>query len=384
MAASSQTPTVGDIVRLMEGWAPAWTAESWDRVGLLVGDPARPVHRAWVTLELDQDLLTQAQTQGVEMILMHHPPLFSPLTHLRTDQPATARLIQAASQGPALFAAHTNLDSAPGGVNDALAIRLGLSHTTPLVPAGQEGLAKLVTFVPPEHLEAVTQALFAAGAGRIGDYRDCAFHAPGTGRFRAPDHGRPFAGRAGQANQVPEQRLETIVPRNLAPKVIQALMAAHPYQEPAWDLYPLNQAPAGFGLGRVGRLRRPCSLTELAARAARELGAAVAMCAGAQPQRVERVAVVGGSGGDLLEAAARAGAQALITGEARHHAAQQAADLGLGLITLGHYQTEAVIIEPWAHKLDQMLKAAGFACQVIPQTGADPWTPVAASGGGLP
>jgi len=361
-------------MQAMEQWAPAWTAEEWDRVGLLLGDPAVEAGLIWVALELNGGLLDQALKAGVSLLLTHHPPLFKPLQDLRLDNPATARLLKAASGGLALFAAHTNLDSAPDGVNDALARRLGLIDTKPLVAATEQGLAKLAVFVPPDHLPAVADALFAAGAGRIGAYRDCAFHAPGTGSFLAPLDGKPYAGQPGQKESVSEERLETLLPLAAAGRVLQALKNAHPYEEPAFDLYPLKQSPAGFGLGRVGRLPKPRNGEEFIAAAAKELGAPAAQVTGPLPKKVERVAVVGGSGGDLLPQAAAAGAQVLITGEVHYHAWEQAGDLGLCVAALGHYQTEAVIIEPWARRLSEMLEKAGLFCEIAPWTaGADPW-----------
>ncbi len=368
------TARISDVAQAMEQWAPAWTAEEWDRVGLLAGDPSAEAGLIWVALELNDDLLDQALAAGVSLLLTHHPPLFKPLEDLRLDQPDTARLLRAVSGGLALFAAHTNLDAAPGGVNDALAERLGLVETRPLMPATDQGLAKLVVFVPPDQLEKVAGALFEAGAGRIGGYRECAFHEPGTGSFLAPADGNPSLGKPGQKKAVQEERLETIVPMSSIGRVVTALKNAHSYEEPAYDIYPLRQSPAGFGLGRVGRLAQPQNGEQFIAMAAKELGAAAAEVTGPIPEKVEWVAVVGGSGGDFIPQAAAAGAQVLITGEARYHAWEQANNLGLCLITLGHYQTEAVIIEPWARRLEQMLKAAGLFCEIAPWTaGASPW-----------
>ncbi len=367
-------PTVADLTSLMEDWAPAWTAESWDRVGLVTGDPGAAVARAWVALDLTPELLREALAAGVDMLLLHHPPLFKPLTDLCSHRPATARLVQAAAQGLAIFAAHTNLDAAPGGVNDALAQRLGLGQTRPLMPLAEGGLVKLVTFLPPDHYEEVSAALFAAGAGRIGIYRDCAFVASGTGTFLAPPEANPYLGRAGQPEKVSELRLETLVPQARVAQALAALRLAHPYEEPAVDVYPLRQAPAGHGLGRVGSLATPRPAEEFAAWAAVELGARAPLLAGACPLRLTRVAVVGGSGGDLLQEAARAGAEILVTGEARYHAAQEAEDLGLGLLTLGHFQTEAVIVQPWARRLTDELARRNLDCQVEAyQAGQDPW-----------
>lgn len=371
---TSRHPTVAELMALMEAWAPAWTAESWDRVGLVTGDPQAAVAKAWVALELDDGLLAAALAGGVDMLLLHHPPLFKPLTDLRSDRPATARLIRAAAAGLAVFAAHTNLDAAPGGVNDALAARLGLTATAPLAPLRQDGLAKLVTFVPPDHYDEVASALFAVGAGRIGLYRDCAFVASGTGTFLAPPDANPYLGRAGQRERVSELRLETLIPLAQAGRALKALQAAHPYEEPAVDVYPLRQAPAGWGLGRVGRLDEPRPAAGFAAWAARELGATAPLLAGPLPPRLERVAVLGGSGGDLLGAAAAAGAQMLVTGEARYHAAQEAADLGLALLTLGHFQTEAVVVRPWVQRLARDLAQGGLDCRVEAYAdGDDPW-----------
>lgn len=377
MSDAKPTARVSDLIQIMEDWAPAWTAQDWDRVGLLVGEPGAPATKVWTALELGPSLLDQALAQGVQMLLLHHPPLFSPLARLRTDDPATARLLRAAQAGLALFAAHTNLDAAPGGVNDALAARLGLVETRPLAPAGAGGQVKLVVFTPAEALEPVSRALFEAGGGRIGGYRDCSFTSPGLGGYLAPPDGKPYLGSPGQAEQVEEQRLEVILPQARLAPALAALRIAHPYEEPAVDIYPLAQPPAGLGLGRVGRLAAPQDGQEFAQRAAKALGAGWAHLAGPLPPRLERVAVVAGSGGDLLAQAAQAGAQVLVTGEARHHAAQEAADLGLGLICLGHYQTEAVIVEPWARRLAHETAARGLSCTVTPWTvGDDPWRPV--------
>lgn len=376
MTISAKAPRVKDIAAAMEGWAPSWTAESWDRVGLVAGDPGATVERAMVALELSEAALQAAKSSGASMLLTHHPPLFKPLADLRSDRPHTARLLQAAAGGLALFAAHTNLDAAPGGVNDALAERLGLTKLSVLAPGPAEGLCKLVTFAPAAELPAIAAALNAAGAGRVGAYRGCTFETAGTGSFITPEQGRPFIGLPGQSQRVEEVRLETWVPRAGAETVVRALLASHPYEEPAFDLYPLTQAPAGFGLGRLGRLTPPQPGAAFAAAAAAELDSPAAVVAGPLPDRLERVAVVGGSGGELLAAAAAAGAQMLVTGEARHHAAQEAEDLGLALLCLGHYATEEVIVRPWAERLGRMLADEGFICDVKPWTGSGPWRAV--------
>ena len=342
----------------------------------MAGDPGWEVDRAVVALELTPELLDKAVSSGAQMILTHHPPLFKPLGNLRLDNPATARLIKALNSGIALFAAHTNLDAAPLGVNDALSDRLGLVDTKILEPAAPESQLKLTVFVPPSHHDQVAQALFAAGAGRIGEYSHCSFAAAGQGGYLTPAGGKPFAGEPGQRHTEQELRLETVLPKAAAGRVIAALLAVHPYEEPAYDLYPLMQPPSGFGIGKVGRLAKPENGQQFLARAAKSLGSAAHQICGPVPQTVETVAVVGGSGGDFLVQAAAAGAQVLITGEARYHAADQANDLGICLACLGHFETEAVIIEPWAVHLSEMLTAQGFSCDIQAyMDGHSPWRP---------
>ena len=367
---------VSDIIKLMEDWAPAWTAESWDKVGLLVGSPRARVQKAWVALELSEGLLSQALAQGVDLLLLHHPPLFSPLDKLRTDNPATKRLLKAAAAGLNLFAAHTNLDSAPGGVSDALAERLGLVNTRPLAPL-DKGLAKLVVFVPPEHLEQVAEAVFAAGGGRIGGYTRCAFGQNGRGSFLAPQDGKPFSGAPGEQSGVDEIRWETVIPERNVSRAVAALASVHPYEVPAYDLYPLKQGLKGCGLGRVGELAEPMPGPEFMALTARELGSGSPCQAGPVPRMVKKVAVLGGSGSEFMPAAAAGGADVFLTGEARHHDADKAEDLGLCLLVLGHYETEETVVGPWASRMQKLTEAKGLSCDISAWAGGgSPWRPV--------
>ena len=367
---------VAQVAQIMEEWAPAWTAEPWDRVGLLAGNPKAEARKIWVALELDEILLKKALAANVDLLLTHHPPLFKPLENLRTDNPQTDRLIKAVAGGLSLFAAHTNLDAAPGGVNDALAERLSLVETRPLEEI-KKGMAKLVTFVPEQELGSVKDALFKKGAGRIGQYNECAFTSLGEGSFFAPEGRTPYLGNPGGRNRVRECRLETVVPSAELGAVIKALYQAHPYEEPAFDIYELKQGPSGFGLGRVGSLPEPLKGKEFLELAARKLGATHGAFAGPVPEKVDKVAVLGGSGGDFIDRAASSGAQVLVTGEAGYHQGERAWDLGICLLVLGHFQTEEIVVLPWATQLAARIKASGFEAEVTPWTkGRDPWRPV--------
>jgi dinuclear metal center YbgI/SA1388 family protein len=373
MSGDKKNTRISDLIGLMDSWAPTWYAEPWDKVGLLVGDPGAKVRKAWVALELKPGLVAEAKAAGVSLLFLHHPPIFSPLDNLRMDNPATAELVEAAASGIGLFAAHTNLDSASGGVNDALAKELGLTNTRPIQPLNR-GLAKLVFFVPAEEAEKVLEAVFAAGAGRIGDYADCSFCQPGVGSFSAPIDGNPYIGDPGSSEKVQEQRVETVLPLTASGKAIKALYKAHPYEEPAFDLYPLKQGPVGVGLGRVGDLEKSMPGKEFAAFAARRLGAVAPHLAGPLPDKVERVAVLGGSGGDLVDRAAATGAEVYVTGEAKHNHAYDAMNRGICLLCLGHYETEEIVVKPWTRRLAQMAAKAGCQCDISPYPGgANPW-----------
>jgi dinuclear metal center YbgI/SA1388 family protein len=357
----------------MEQWAPSALAESWDNVGLLTGHDKAEVKEAWVALEASPALLVKAGLKPAQMLLVHHPPIFTPLKNLCSGRPYQAALIAAAAGGLNIFAAHTNLDQAHGGVSHALAACLGLENLQPLLPRNEGELLKLVVFTPLNQARLLSQALFAAGAGRLGNYQECSFSSNGIGQFKPLAQASPRLGKKGELCQVEETRLEVLLPGTALSAVLAALRRHHPYEEPAYDLIPLLNHQAGIGFGQVGNL--PAAMQ---GRAFLQLAAQICSCpapqyAGPLPDKVSRVAVLGGSGGMGLQAAASAGAQVLVTGEAGYHSAGLAADLNICLLLLGHYASEAVIIKPWLRRLTEELKRAGLQCAVrAPQT-EDMW-----------
>jgi dinuclear metal center YbgI/SA1388 family protein len=364
-------PKVTDIINIMEKWAPAATAEPWDNVGLLTGHGQAEVQEAWVALEASPALLNQARLKPAQMLLLHHPPIFTPLKNLRTDQPGQAALLEAAAGGLNIFAAHTNLDLARDGVSQALAARLGLKNLRPLLPQEQGQFLKLVVFTPRGNVQPLSQALFAAGAGRLGNYQECSFVSNGTGQFKPLAQARPSLGKKGELCQVEESRLEVLLPKAALSTVLSALHRYHPYEEPAYDLVPLLNRQLGFG--QVGDLPTPLQGRAFLQGAARACLASAPQYAGPVPARVSRVAVLGGSGGMGLRAAAAAGAQVFVSGEAGYHCADLAEDLNICVLLLGHYASEAVIVKPWARRLSEELKRAGLACVVRAPRTWDPW-----------
>ncbi len=339
-------PTIREIADALEAWAPPGSAQSYDNVGLQVGRPERTVERALLALDMTPAVLDEAKEHGAQLIITHHPLLFRPLKRVTADGYVSSQALRLAEAGIALYAAHTNLDAAPGGVSFALAEHLGLAEMT-FLDGMDEALYKLAVFVPQDHAEAVHAALAEAGAGRIGDYEACAFATEGTGYFRPGEAANPFIGEAGGALESAEEiKLEVEVARWELHRVVAAMGAAHPYEEVAYDVYPVVQKSARAGLGALGRLEAPMPLADFLRRVAERLEAESLRYAGDPGAAVETVAVCGGAGSDFRRAALRAGADAYVTADVKYHDYFDvlAADgrPQMAFIDAGHYETEAL------------------------------------------
>ncbi len=339
-------PSIRDVAEALETWAPPGSAQSYDNVGLQVGDAQRRVARALVALDLTPAVVEEARAHGATLILTHHPLLFRPLRRLTPDGFVSGLAFRLAEAGIALYSIHTNLDAARGGVSFALAEQLGLTDVRFLEPQ-PESLYKLVVFVPRSHFEAVREALAAAGAGRIGDYEACAFAVEGKGYFRPGEEANPFIGEAGgPLEAVDEVRLEVETARWDLDRVIRAMKAAHPYEEVAYDVYPVLQPATRVGLGAIGRLPEPEPLPAFLRRVSERLDAGSLRYVGDDEARIGTVAVCGGSGSQFVRHALRAGADAYVTADVTYHTFFDVLDVEgrprLAFIDAGHYETEAV------------------------------------------
>jgi dinuclear metal center YbgI/SA1388 family protein len=341
--------TVADLLAWLENFAPSRLAESWDNVGLLMGDPSGEVSRVMTCLTVTPRSADEAIAEGAQAIVSHHPILFKATKSLRADRPETAHLWRLARAGVAVLSPHTAFDNTVGGINDGLARRIGLVEVEPLRPGSPSSRFKVVVFAPKEDSEGVLAAAFEAGAGRIGAYEQCSFGSIGEGTFFGTDGTNPTVGQAGRREVVPEWRLELLCPGDRLPAVLLAIRAAHSYEEPAIDAYPIHSdIPAGPGAGRVGKLERPEPLGEFAARMSRLLSAPSTQFVGNPARMVARVALCCGAGDDFLPDAAKLKADVLLTGEARFHRALEADALGVGLIVVGHHATERPGVEDLA------------------------------------
>lgn len=356
--------TIAELVRWLEDFAPSRLAESWDNVGLLWGDPAASTDRVMTCLTVTSKVADEAIEERAGVILSHHPILFRGTKRIRADLPETAYLWKLARAGIAVASPHTAFDNTRGGINDILAQRLGLVDVGPLRPAAsspKEGnpLFKVVVFTPEADREAVLAAAFHAGGGRIGNYAECSFAIPGEGTFFGDESTTPAVGAKGRRESVAELRLEMVCDSNRLVPLLDAVRAAHSYEEPAIDVYPLQRItpPSADdpGIGRIGRRSEPISLQDFALVVAKVLGLESIQAVGDPRKRVARVAIACGAGDDFLADAARSGADVLLTGEARFHRGLEAEALGIGLITAGHHATERIGVEVLA-----TLVAAGF------------------------
>lgn len=342
-----------DIIAELEQLAPSYLAEDWDNIGLLVGNPDQDIHKVIVALDVDREVISEAVAVGADMIVSHHPLIFKGISHIRTDLPLGSMLAGLLKHEIAVYAAHTNLDSAPGGVNDVLAQKFNLQGVIPLTTVYQEELHKLVVFVPVSHVEKVRTAMTEAGAGHIGNYSHCTFQTQGVGTFLPLAETTPFIGEQGKLEFVEEYRLETIVPASRRSKVIAAMVAAHPYEEIAYDEYTLINRGLRCGLGRVGSLIKPMPLLEFIEKVKVALSARSIKVAGPANAVITKVAVCGGSGAGLVKNAIKAGADVLITGDVKYHEAQQAVAEGLVVIDAGHFATEQPVVECVVDYLNQ-------------------------------
>lgn len=365
------------LLDIFEQLAPLALAEPWDKAGLAVGDPSRPVRRGLLCIDLTDAVLAEAlggRSGGhrADLIVTYHPPIFEPLTALTTLEPKQRLILRAAERRVAIYSPHTALDAAAGGVNDWLVAGVGEGDVRAIRPAAQAQAApvKLVVFVPPRHADAVRAAMWKAGAGCIGAYSECSFAAAGEGTFRGDATTHPAIGKPGRLERVPELRVEMICRPQCLAQVVTALRQAHPYEEPAFDIIPLQSPPPpplsasashqAVGQGRIVALHRPVTLATLLQRLKKHLGVRhleVAEPVGRREGRgkggsIQRVGLCAGAGASLLDDAIRtADIDFFITGEMRHHDVLAARQRGIGVILAGHTQTERPYLPVYRDRL---------------------------------
>ncbi len=352
-----KTSVLADVCAAMEAIAPTALAQEWDNVGLLAGDPKSAVRRVLLTIDLTGPVVDEAIRKKTDLIVCYHPPIFKPIKSLRASGTAMEGLVfRCVRAGMAIYSTHTALDAADGGTNDALAHLCGVYQTEPLAytEALSEKQCKFVVFVPPQSLEKVAHAIFEAGAGQIGDYSRCSYRTSGEGTFFGGRAAKPAVGKRGKMEHVQEVRLESLIRSKDLPKVVEAMRAAHPYEEPAFDIYPL-QSPPARGIGRCGRLSQTTSLEKLARRLQFQTKARGVQIVGDPRQPVRDIVIVAGAAGSLPFGIPLSKRHVIITGEIRHHDALTIGRYGSSAVALGHWTSERPVLKLLAPRLEELL-----------------------------
>jgi dinuclear metal center YbgI/SA1388 family protein len=337
--------TVRDVIGVMETIAPPWMCYAKDPTGLHAGHPDWRVRKILLALDATIPVVREARKRGCQMLITHHPRFYRPLLNLDESEPIGALAAEIARAKLAVYCAHTNLDVTPGGINDILADLAGMrEERKPLVSVAEDRMLKLVTFVPGDHVDTIRAALCKAGAGVIGKYTNCSFKVAGTGTFQGDETTRPYLGKGGRFEEVEEWRLEVLVPESRHRAVLQALRESHPYEEPAYDVYPLLEKKT-YGQGRTGLLKRPTRLGLLARKMKKATGSPGVLVLGDPKRPVQAVGVWSGSGLQT-ECVLRLPLDVIIVGEIDYHKCEVLQQVNTACIALGHAPCEEIIL-PW-------------------------------------
>jgi len=348
---------IKDIAQQIEKIAPLKLAQDWDNVGLLIGNPEKNVKNILLTVDVTKDVVAEAKKLKTDLILSYHPVIWDGLKRITTDEASI--VYELIRLGIAVFSMHTALDAAIGGVNDGLADIVGIGESKPIgdyigSPAGDK--FKLVVFIPIESVVRVSNAVFSAGAGAIGNYSHCSFQAKGKGSFLPLKGARPAIGKKGKLEKVPEVRFETIVPAEKLDNVIAAMKKAHPYETPAFDCYKLYDSRGKFGLGRIGKLTRPTQLSKIIEKIKKYTGAEAIGIVGRENRLVKTAAVCAGYCGKIINTVIAENVDLYVTGELKHHQALAAQEADVTCLCLSHTLSERFILKKLAKQLQNEIK----------------------------
>ena len=327
-----------ELTDFLDSAIPLSFQEDYDNSGLQYGLPDMDINLALVTLDVTEEVVNEATCTGCDIIISHHPVIFKPLTNLSGNTQSGRIILRAIKQNIAIYSAHTNLDVLENGVSRKMAEKLSLNDLKVLAPL-RNRLLKLVTFVPDDHLDKVRQAVFNAGAGVTGNYDYCGFTAGGTGSFRGNEKSTPFVGEKRKIHFEKETRFETVLFSHLKPKVINALIAAHPYEEVAYDIYPLENQNTGAGLGCTGELAQPLNEKDFLEFISTVFGTRGIRYSTLTGRTIKKVALCGGSCGSLAAEAVASGADAFISADIKYHTFLDSGNKIL-LADIGHYESE--------------------------------------------
>lgn len=334
---------ISDIIKCLEDFAPAALQEDYDNAGLIVGNTIDECKGVLVTLDVTEKIIAEAQKKKCNLIVAHHPIIFKSLKKINGKNYVERTIIAAIKNNVAIYAIHTNLDNVLNGVNYKIAQKLQLQNIQ-VLSSKKNSLKKLVTFSPIDYAEEIRNVLFKTGAGTIGKYSECSYNIEGWGTFKANENTKPFVGKKGTRHTENETRIEVIFPDHLQQKMIQNLKAAHPYEEVAYDIYFLANERNDIGSGIIGNLHKAISEEELLTRLKKEFKLTVIRHTFFLHKKITKVALCGGAGSFLIDAAKEAGAQAFITSDLKYHEFFDA-DKMIFLADIGHFESEQFTVE---------------------------------------
>lgn len=337
------------ITSIIEKMAPSYLSADWDNIGLIIGDGEALISSVLISLDMNGDVLKEALCMGANLIITHHPVIFTPYKTLNSDNFRGKMLQEIIKNGINVYSAHTNLDAAEYGINDFLAKEFELTDVEVLKKTYEDKLYKLVVFVPKGYEDSVRDAMTEAGSGYIGGYSSCTFNISGTGTFMPLEGSNPFIGSIGKLEKVDEVRIEAIIDSSRLKLVIEKMLEAHPYEEVAYDIYPLYNKGKEYGFGRIGYLKSCLPLRELCQKTKQVLKVDSLNVIGNLDKEVRKVGVCSGSGAEFIIDAFNAGCDAYISGDIKYHDACDARDMGLSVIDAGHYATENIYMD-WLFK----------------------------------
>lgn len=334
---------IDDVIKELERLAPPSLQEKYDNSGLLIGNRNEEVKGILVSLDTTEEIVQEAIDKNLNLIISHHPIIFSGIKSLTGETYIERALIKAIKNDIAIYAIHTNLDNVFAGVNGRIAEKLELENLSILSPKNNS-LLKLSVYVPSANLEEVKNALFDAGAGNIGNYSNCSFYANGKGSFKANENANPFVGEINEDHIEVESKLEVVLPLFKKSKILNALFAAHPYEEVAYDLYTLINDDPSIGSGMVGYLKKEMDEKEFMKLLKKVMNTDCVRHSELLNKRIHKVALCGGSGDFLLESAISQNADVYISADFKYHRFFDA-EKKIIIMDIGHYESEQFTID---------------------------------------
>lgn len=340
-----------EVIQLMGKIAPANLAEDWDNVGLQVGNTKQEVRNVLIALDFNKDVLNEALERDCQLIITHHPFIFDGIKSINTQNQSGSLIFELIKNDIVLFSAHTNLDIAENGLNDYLINKLDVNNISILKSTKSKNYHKLVTFVPKSDFKELRDALYAKGAGKYNNYSHSGFYQQGTGNFKPLSDSSPYLGEKGSLNEVEEYRFEALVADEKIDQVVKELLKVHPYEEPAWDLYKMENLKTEKGIGRIADLKSEIELQPFLNQIKEIYNLDVIKVVKAK-NKVNKIALCSGSGSDFIKDAYYQGADLYLTGDVKYHEAQLAEELGINLVDFGHYGSEKFVRELLVERLN--------------------------------